>query len=315
MRLLFVLVACTQPDYVSGHLHCATSGRACPDDFYCGAGSLCWKNGSGPEMGSSLPDLSVRPLPDLTAAVEDLAGADLAGADLKPLPDLSVSFDLTTNDMARNPSLCPGSFKICDGFEDATINALWSQDTSGGTFTLDNTFSYRGNQSLHLHDNGAAAAGADPFTNLVTHMAFPLSGVAYARVFFYFPPSFPGNFTQVINFSNTGGSGVAFGTKNNHPVLNDYASPADYAESTATIMTGQWVCLSLSVTQTASTGTVKVFVHDAEATDVTTTTSGTPTMDHVYIGLDWNNNPANQPPTDVWIDEVVINDSPVSCTM
>jgi len=217
--------------------------------------------------------------------------------------------------MARSPSLCPGSFKICDGFEDATLNARWTQDTNGGTFTLDNTFAYRGNQSLHLHSNGAAAAGADPFTNLVTSSQLPLSGTAYARVFFYFPPGYPGAFNQVINFSNTSGTGTAFGTKNGHPVLNDYASPGDYAESATTIPTGEWVCLSLSISQTAATGTVKLFIRDVEVTDVTASAVGTPSMDHVYIGIDWVGNPSNFGPTDVWIDELVVNDSPVSCPM
>jgi hypothetical protein len=226
-----------------------------------------------------------------------------------------VSFDLSTADMARNPSLCPGTFKICDGFEDATINARWSQDTSGGTFTLDNTFSYRGNQSLHLHDNGAASAGADPFTNLVTHMAFPLSGVAYARVFFYFPPTYPGAFNQVMNFSDESGNGVAFATKTDNPLLNDYTTPVAYNQSSTTIPLGQWVCLSMSVVQGTNPGAVKLFVKDAEVTDVTANNTGTPTWSHIYIGMDWVGNPANQPATDIWIDEVVINDSPVLCTM
>jgi hypothetical protein len=315
MRLMILLIACGQPQYVSGHLHCAASGRACPDDFYCGAGGLCWKNGSGPEMGAadlampSLEDLAMLPIPDL-------AGSDFAGADLKPLPDLSVAFDLSSSDMSHAVSLCPGTYKLCDGFEAATISsANWNQDTNGGTFTIDTGFAYRGNQSLHIHNNGSANAGANPFTNLTNFSAFPLSGTAYARAFFYFPPSYPGAFNQVLNFANGSGDGAAFATKNGHPVLNDYTAPTAYNESATTIPTGKWVCLSLSIAQGASTGTAKLFVDDVEVADVTATGVGTPTMSHIYIGVDWVNNPASFPANDVWVDEVIINDSPVTCAM
>jgi len=316
MRLLVLLVACTQPDYVSGHLHCATSGRACPDDFYCGAGSLCWKIGTGPEMGAPA-DLSMSFTEDLAMIVPpDLSGRDLAGADLTPLPDLSVNFDLASNDLAYVPSLCPGTFKICEDFEAATLNGtLWTQDTDdSGTFTIDTTRAYRGKQSLHIHDNGGAA-NSSPFTNLTTFSQFPLSGTAYVRAFFYFPPGYPNNFSQAMNFSNAGGSGAAFGTKNGHPVLNDYSPPAAFNESTTTFPTGQWVCLSMSIPQTASTGTVKVFVDDMEVTDVTANGVGTPSMSHIYIGVDWVNNSSSVPANDIWVDEIVINDSPVPCTM
>ncbi len=314
-RVALLLLACTEPQYVSGHLHCAASGRACPDDFYCGAGGLCWKNGTGPEMGA--PDLGGVDLAGADFAGADLAvvdlavPVDLAGADLTPLPDLAPAADLT----GGNPSLCPGTFKICDGFEDATLNARWTQDTSGGTFTLDKSRFYRGSQSLHMHAAASPNAGTDPFCNLVANN-LTLSGTAYVRAFFYFPSAnYPGAFNQVLNFADATTNGTAFATKNGYPVLNDYSSPVSYAESTTKpLPMDQWVCLALSVSQSGTTGPVKLFIWDAEVTDVTFANAATPTMTHVYLGLDWVGNPAAFPATDVWMDEVVINDSPVSCS-
>ena len=92
-------------------------------------------------------------------------------------------------------------------------------------------------------------------------------------------------------------------------------APASYAESATTIPTGEWVCLALSISQSGATGAVKLFVKDVEVADVTAGAAGTPSMSHVYLGLDWVGNPASFAATDVWIDEVVINDSPVTCSM
>lgn len=310
-----LLLACSQPDFASGHLHCARSGRACPENFYCGADGLCWHDGSGPEMGAA-DDLSMGATDDLAMIpVADLSGRDFAGADLTPLPDLAVAFDLTSNDLAFDPSLCPGTYKICDGFEAATVDARWSKDTdNAGTFTIDNTRAFRGKQSLHIHDNGGGS-GSSPFTNLVTHSQFPLSGTAFVRAYFFFPPGYQSAFNQVLNFSDESGNGASFATKNGHPVLNDYSPPTAFNESATPLPTGEWVCLSMSMTQTAATGTVKLFLRDAEVADVTATGVGTPSMSHIYIGLDWVNNTSAVAASDVWVDEIIINDSPVTCAM
>jgi hypothetical protein len=312
-RVALLLAACTQPQYVSGHLHCSATGRACPDDFYCGAGGLCWQNGSGPELGAA-DDLG---LADLAAAV-DLAGVDLAGADLSALPDLAVRADLAGVDLAGGDasvaSLCPGTFKICDGFETATLDARWTSDLHGGTITVDTSRAYRGASSLHLHTDAAATAGFTPFANLVTYSTLPYTTTAYARAWFFFPSNYSSEFNQVLNFSESTGQGVAFATAGGHPILNDYSTPNSYMQSaTVTLPTNQWVCLSLSLSQTGTSGTVKQLVNDVEVSDTTFASAATPAMDHIYLGLDWVGNPASFPATDLWMDEVVINDSPVGC--
>src|SRR5262249_46527583 len=150
----------------------------------------------------------------------------------------------------------------------------------------------------------------DPYANLYTASILPLSGTAYARVWVYLATgSYPTAFNQVINFANAGGAGTAFATQNDFPILNDYATPLSYAESTSTTLPrDRWICLALSIAQGSATGPVKLFVNDAEVTDVTFNNAPTPSMTHIYVGLDWVGNPASFPATDIWLDELVIND-------
>ncbi|HZS36053.1 MAG TPA: hypothetical protein VFF06_04465 [Polyangia bacterium] len=44
---------CSAPEYGDGHLRCATSGRACPDNFFCASDQHCWRLGSGPGDGGA----------------------------------------------------------------------------------------------------------------------------------------------------------------------------------------------------------------------------------------------------------------------
>jgi hypothetical protein len=299
MRWLLLLFACTKPQYVSGSLHCAATGKACPDDFYCGAGGFCWKNGTGPEMGA--PDMSLAP--DLGVAV------DLAAT----LPDLAATLpDLIGADGAP-PSLCPGTFKICDGFEGGSLNGRWSQDfMGGGSITLDTSRAYRGSSSLHFHADAQASAGST-YATLVTFSMLPFTGTAYARAWVYLPADYPGAFNQILNFADASGGGAAFSTDTGVVVANDYAVPNSYAESATAIPTGRWVCLAISLAQGSATGAFKLFVDDLEVSDVSFSSAATPNMTHIYLGLDWNNGAAF-PATDLWMDELVIHDQPVSCS-
>ncbi len=104
--LALALAACDSPDYVSGHLHCAHEGKACPDDFYCAADDRCWRNGESPSSDLGVGDLSSVPSDlagaDLASPEVDLAGVDLAGADfaVAPSPDLAT-IDLAGADLSR----------------------------------------------------------------------------------------------------------------------------------------------------------------------------------------------------------------------
>jgi hypothetical protein len=292
---MLVVAGCTAPEYGSGHLQCASSGRICPDDFYCAGDHHCWKNGSA-------PDLSANP-------------SDLAGEDLAVAADLSHA-DLASHDLAGNPSLCGGlAVKLCDGFE-GPLNARWSNDINNGAITIDTSRAYRGGSSLHLHTNPEPSPATEPQANVRGSAGLPISTTIYLRAWVYFPAGTPAVFDQLLNFSNPGMTGISYVSENGHPELNDYGSGGPFNSSSLfTVANDRWTCLQMEIPQPAGAmGVIRLFLDGNEVTDVTTTSSAaTPAMDHYYLGLDWYNNPANLPATDMWLDEVILDDQPTTC--
>jgi hypothetical protein len=295
---LLALAGCTQPDYTSGRMRCATTGRACPDDFYCAPDGLCWRTGTGPDLGMN-GDLAVSDL-----AMEDAALSDLSG----PVVDL-LHVDAA-------PSLCAAlSVNVCDGFEAPTLNARWTESVNNGGINVDNTRAYRGASSLHVSTAATAAAGASPHANLITYDGMPINTTLYARVFAWVPSTNNHDpFGQVLNFANGSGQGNAIAIENGRVVNNDYAGPTVFRESmTVSMPRDRWVCLEMEINQATATGTVKIFVDENEVTDITLSGAPTPVYTHVYLGLDWSNTPANFGAQELWLDEIIIDDQPTSC--
>jgi hypothetical protein len=320
---VFLAMGCTEPHYTSGHLQCATSGRACPDDFYCGADMLCWQNGTGPEMGTvdlAGADLYGLDFAGLDFAQPDLAGADLAGLDLQ-MPDLATPHDLNGVDQLGQPSLCTGlNVMVCDGFEEASINARWTQDTSHGTLTVDNTRAYRGTNSLHVHTDVISSTVDDPRAVIVTYQNFSTlpAGQVYVRAYVYIKSPIPTTFNQLLNFSDSvSTNGIAAGTASGtgHTVINDYTH-GGWGESGSTLPLDQWFCMQFDAPVMMS-GTAHIAINGTlvPGGDLAVPNSPTaePKFDHIYCGLDWSANVSSQVAGDIWLDEIIVDKNPTSC--
>jgi hypothetical protein len=197
---------------------------------------------------------------------------------------------------------------LCDGFEAASLDPQWTADHA----VLDSSRAYRGNASLHLHTN-AAAAGADPSAGIVESRTFPITTTVYVRVWAWFQSPFPTTFDQVINFLDTMTTGASFSVKNNFAVNNDYAGPSYAESSTVGVPLDRWTCLQMQLGQSGSTGDIRLFVDGAEATDAALTGVKTTTMSRVLFGIDFFGNPAIGA-ADAWFDELIVDDKPTSCT-
>jgi hypothetical protein len=298
--LVLFLAACTEPSYTSGHLRCASSGRACPDSFFCAEGR-CWRDGT---------DLASVPVVD--SGVADLPAIDLAGV---TTPDLSTRADLAVGPDMRLPSTTCGTVgvKLCDPFE--TLGSRWASTTNAGcSVAIDPGRSYRGGTSAHFHCNTLSAAAAETSVTILSMDQLPVSGTLYARVWGYLGAGFPASMNQMINFSNAAGDGMSYSMEQGHPVNDDYTSPKQFSTSTmTTIPTGRWVCFQIQIDQSASSGAVKLFLDGADVTDVDFTAAATPSLTQLYLGLDWFNTPASFPASDLWLDELILDDKPVTC--
>jgi hypothetical protein len=208
------------------------------------------------------------------------------------------------------PSQCASSKALlCDGFEAAAIDAQWAP--SGATVSLDSTRAFRGTRSLHVH-TAASAATSPPNAGIIERRTFPISGTAWIRVWFYLQSPFSPNFDQVINVLDSGTGGASFGIKKFSPVNNDYVASA-YRESMLPVPRDQWTCLRMSITQSGTTGDIHLFVDGNEAGDAQLMGVTVPTIVALALGADFLSNTAMDP-TDMWMDEVIVDDKPVACS-
>jgi len=53
--LALLLAGCFSPTYHNGNLNCTAAGE-CPEGYHCAVDHTCWRNGSEPDVPSTVPD-------------------------------------------------------------------------------------------------------------------------------------------------------------------------------------------------------------------------------------------------------------------
>lgn len=297
MRWLLLLVACTVPDLHSGNLQCA-SGRVCPDGFHCAADDRCWKDGSDPDLAVMEADL---------AALPDLGTVDLSHPRDAAMADAAI-------DASVGSKCATSKALLCDGFEMAALDPEWSITGMNGTVAVDQTRFYRGGRSLYLH-TGQVPDGGSAQATVEETRTFPQNGATlYLRAWIYVQSPYPAEaFDQFVNFVDAAFAGIAYVWFNGLPLLNAYTTPNVFKVGTQpAIPLDRWFCLQMSVPQTGATGTVHLSI-DGVDSDATSAGVATPSMVGVHLGLQFNGGGAGFGPADVWVDEVIVDTSAISC--
>jgi len=258
---------------------------------------------------------------DACRAVDDLApAADLAVADLRQAsPDLSsAAADLSAlPDLAPVPSLCAtAGVPFCDGFESATLAGHWAATTAvGGTFSIDTSRAYRGQSSLHLHQN-ALAANASSDVELDESQSFPASQL-WMRAFVWLPSAFAADDAELL-FAEENASpyqGVLLGVQSTS-FHTDNTITGARKNSTTPMARDRWVCLEWTVAFGAS-GTTALTVDGVTANGLSGAQNLAPTPAIGQVGLSLI---AQAPAAagiaarDVWIDELIVDTQPIGCS-
>lgn len=237
-----------------------------------------------------------------------------------------MGFDDRTSDAARpsddaiadtNESLCAtSSALVCDGFTLATLDARWIADTTSGAISTDTTRAFRGTRSLHPSTNNIVSSTTNPHASIVTYQGLPATtGVVYARAWVYIPAGFPsGEFAQVLNFADDAGLGISLGTRDGFLANNDYTSGTYKQSTTVPLPVGRWTCLQMEM-PSGSNATARVLVDGTEVADIAIDrATAQPPPTHVYTGLTWIGTLSSLPASELWIDEVLVDAVPTSCS-
>jgi hypothetical protein len=226
-----------------------------------------------------------------------LAGTDIA-AD-------TVGFDA--------PFVCTQLF--CDNF-DAGIDASWTIDISGGSTAPATTPVHGGAHSVALVTDAITSSITNPRATLERFSPLPVAGaVVYARAWLYLKSPFDttATYAQLINFADSSNGGISVGARHGKITLNDYPSGPYMESATVDLPLDRWFCLEIEM-PSGSTTTARAFLDGAEVTDVALAqTSAQTAPDHIYIGFMWVNTITSQPQELGWLDDVVIDTSPIPC--
>jgi hypothetical protein len=201
---------------------------------------------------------------------------------------------------------------VCDGFETPALPPTWSQL---GSVALDGTIAHRGAQSVRLHAD-AVAAGADRYV-LITETASlaaadpTLYVRAWARL-----GMLPANNMGLIA-AEQGGSGSEEVAVFVVPQLGVYSQFSNRSQHNNTPPpTNTWFCVIWRLDRsTTTTGALSIDGDQPPAQLTGVITDGAPALRDLSFGiqLSGSTNTLPQPAFDVWIDDVIVSPTSVTC--
>jgi hypothetical protein len=212
------------------------------------------------------------------------------------------------------PSLCPGHFLFCDGFEQGLANWTGSSNV-GGQASVDSIHVYRGAKALHSHLD-ALAVGASATALVTKYGSTPWPTHVFTRLFAYVPSPYPPSGEGLLDIDHLVSPFAGIGLLLLPPsaglgMLTFNTSPNQNWRSTTTSSAlDQWVCFEVEVDTTAETS--HLYMNDAEVTDLMHTGLALPQLGLTNVGLSVSGGSA-QGPTDAWLDEVAVDSARIGC--
>jgi hypothetical protein len=212
---------------------------------------------------------------------------------------------------ADSGSAC--AYAICDGFEAAQLDPIWAA-TSG--VTLDDTVANRGSQSLHVHTDAIAAHdGVDLGIAETTTFGTGFGTLwirMYARVG-AIPVNHLGIIEAIQGSDDNPDTDGLFLTNAGIVVYSQFTNTSDVTMSLPTI--DAWTCYVFEIVRADdSTGSLALTGDfSAELDDVQT--DGTPPLSALGFGLAFadSTDAVMEPAYDIWIDDVIVANTPVTC--
>jgi len=209
---------------------------------------------------------------------------------------------------------CTGS-ELCDGFETG-LGSMWIADPM---VSIDTTRAHRGTSSVHVH-SPAFGANTGSYQSLAESQTITANiNPFYVRAWLWLSalPAFDNGLELMSAERPSSSSGVYVFVHADSTKL--YSQLDTMIRSTTTLVpTGQWFCLVWKVTRNTGssgmlslTGDITVPPLNAVKTD-----SSTQPLQYVVIGLGYSstNNPVAQPAQDLWIDDVIVSGTAVTCS-
>lgn len=209
---------------------------------------------------------------------------------------------------------CPMGLDLCDGFETGIDTTTWTLDTN---VTRDTTFAHRGSASIHVHMPAFGANTGSYQTMSETKTISAGATTFWIRGWFWLS-ALPatGNGMELITAERPSSAGdYVFVFSDSTHVYSQFGGTSQIAMTTVPV--GSWFCAIFKVVRSTSTTGSLELSGDAPSlllSNTKTDAAQAMTTINIGIGISSTNNPLAQPAFDLWIDDVIVHTSAVTCT-
>jgi hypothetical protein len=226
------------------------------------------------------------------------------------------------DDAARDASSATGdavpcAHQLCDDFESATLAPVWMMyAANSGTATLDTTIAHSGASSLKFSIPAVASGGSHEAIYQTETLAIG-SPTFYVRAFVRFSVlAATNNRMELIYISEqtNGFEDAVFLEDSGLALYNEWSDATVFNGSIPP--TNTWLCVTWRVTRaTDLSGSMALAGDVPPASQPNIQTEG-PTVDAMGFGvhLYGPNQGSPQPALDMWLDDVLIDASPLACS-
>jgi hypothetical protein len=264
-----------------------------------------------------LPD-HITPV-DITLSAPILPDASVGDMEI-PVDD--ASGDGGIDDMAHPPTTCGTSttsnVQLCEAFE-GSLSSAWSIHSSNGTVSYDTAKAYRGNSSLHFHGEDVPANTSVDLRISETETFAPAPTDVFARAWFYLSatPANAAELFSVIESPSPYDGDTVLIANTGFFTTGDSVKNGAYTKSTTAAPLNQWFCVTFEVhVATDDTGLTAVGLNDTKIVALQVNQPTEPTdnpLGALSAGFEVYNPTAESIAFDVWMDELIVNNTPVSC--
>ncbi len=211
------------------------------------------------------------------------------------------------------PVTCLASYELCDSFETKTLAAVW---TPSGTVAIDTNVAHRGTQSMHFH-TPALAPGGNMYSTIAETATFASADATFYVRAYVLIEAVPANNLDFIDAQQSTGSPLEDGLFLEPTGVAVYSQFANDVADTATPpVTGTWSCLMWQVTRaTIGTGLEVLSGDQGMATLGGVQTDGVPAIEVMNFGIGFAGPSVlvAQPAFDLWLDDVIIASTALTC--
>lgn len=207
--------------------------------------------------------------------------------------------------------------QLCDGYESMTLSSVWTPyEVNGGVVVVDNTVAHTGSSSVKLSIPAVASGGSHAGIYQTDTLAIG-SPTFYVRAYMRFSAVAATNNRMELMYiseQTNGREDAVFLEDAGLALYNQWSDNTVF--NGAVPPTNTWLCVLWRVTRaTTTTGSMALSGDVPLASQPNIQTEGPP-VDVMGVGVHLYaaNQGSPQPALDLWIDDVLIDASPLTCS-